>query len=114
MPEHPVDFHMYWLKELGITDKWRIREISNEIRDGQTTKGKEPASDEEKRALFQFGHELIALALYQPVFCKKCAGEELQVWDPKSGEPCPFELSPEDQRATFHLVKGGKNPEKEG
>jgi len=66
LPEHSLDDHMRGLKKLGITDKWHIREISNEIRDGY--KGKDAASDEEKRALFQFGHELIALAVYMPVY----------------------------------------------
>ena len=71
IPEHSVNDHMSELKELGITNKWRIRQISNDIRDGR--QGGNSASDEEKRALFQFGHELIALAVYQPTYCEKCA-----------------------------------------
>jgi hypothetical protein len=96
---------------LATTDKWRVRLISNEIRDKY--KGKDAATEEEKEAVIQLGHELIQLALYQPVFCKKCARKYVHEWDPKSGEPCPFELSPGEQRASFHLVKSGKNTEKE-
>ena len=79
---------------LATTDKWRVRLISNEIRDDY--KGEDTASDEEKSAVLQFGHELIALATYQPVICAKCGG-----------------YSPEARREKFQLVKGGKNPEKE-
>ncbi len=77
--------------KLGTTDKWRVREISNDIRDEY--KGEGAAPQEEKRAVFQFGHELIALALYQQVYCEKCVQKA--------------------QRADIDLVKGGKDPEKE-
>ena len=49
VPEHPIAFQMRMFKELGINDKWHIRKISNEIRDGY--KGEDAASDEEKAAI---------------------------------------------------------------
>ena len=71
IPGLTTDYLMTDLMKLGITDKWRIKEISDEIRGG--CKGTHAASDEEKAALFEFAYELIGLAVYQPVFCPKCA-----------------------------------------
>jgi hypothetical protein len=72
VPGLTADYLIEELMKLGVTDKSRIRDISNQIRDGY--KGEDAASDEEKAALFKFAHELIALAVYQPVFCPKCRG----------------------------------------
>ena len=96
------------IKKLGITDKWRVRTISNQIRDGRPPKDEEPATEEEIYHVKQLGHDLVALMLYEMTFCDECARTEARAWSPLSGEPCPFKLSPEEQRATFYLVKGGK------
>ncbi|MEN6486358.1 MAG: hypothetical protein ABFD98_15895 [Syntrophobacteraceae bacterium] len=109
VPEEAYELLMRNLIELSITDNWRVREISNEIRDGFPQPGQTPASEEEKEAVIQLGHELIALALYQPILCKKCGEVSYHTLDPKSNQPSPFALSPEERRAAFRLLPGGKN-----
>ncbi len=101
------------IKQLGITNQWRVRAISSEIRDGHPLKGEEPATEEEIYHVKQLGHDLVALMLYEMTFCDECAKTEVQTWSPLSGEPCPFGLSPEEQRATFHLLKGGKKDDEQ-
>ena len=110
------DFHYAILlrdfKRAGITDGLRARAISNEIRDGFPPKGERPASEDEIDCIRQLGHELVALMLYEPSLCEECLKAYLYVWDPKSGQPCPFELTPEltqrERRALFRILNGGK------
>ena len=68
----------------------------NQIRDGQPAKNEEPATKEEIYHVRQLGHDLIALMLYEHA-CDELARLEVKTWSPLSGEPRPFELSPEEQ-----------------
>jgi hypothetical protein len=99
--------------DLGMTDAWRVREISNEMRDGLPEKDKQPATDKEKDVVRQLGHELTALMLYSPIICHECVKTNVITWDPSSGEPLPFLLSPEERRAAFRLLPGGVTSKKD-
>ena len=96
------------IKQLGITDQWRIRAISDEIRDGRPPEGAEPATEEEIYQIKQLGHDLVALMLYEMTYCDECARAQVDMWSISPAEPAQRELSPEQQRAAFHVVPGGK------
>ena len=59
---------------VGLTDKGKIRRISDYLQDGHGYSAEEPFTRDQYERIRDLGHSLIAYMVYQPTICRKCIG----------------------------------------
>jgi len=93
------------LCELGMSDRWRFRDILHETDEERPSGKTSEASLKEIEVVRQIGQELVAFLVCEVKLCDECQKAELSNWDPLSTDPSLSELPPEDQLPELRIVK---------